>query len=56
MEGCAVDDNETQHCGCPLEYHLADCDGTKARTKEDYLEYYSQFDSMDDVPDDELDW
>lgn len=37
-------------CGCPLEYHLADCDGRRAPTKDDYLDMYSHLD-VDDWPD-----
>jgi hypothetical protein len=52
-----MDDNDRQECGCPMEYHLADCDGTPAHThtKEywlnqmahndiDGVDYYDGFD------------
>lgn len=48
---------EQQPCGCPQEYHMADCDGTPAHThtKEywlnqmqqtdiDYVDMYDDFD------------
>ena len=27
-------------CGC-VDYHMADCDGTRAMTKDDYLDLYA---------------
>ena len=39
-----------QPCGCPIEYHLADCDGRRAPTKDDILERYGHLD-VDDWPD-----
>lgn len=37
-------------CGC-VDYHMADCDGSRAMTKDDYLDLYGNFDSVDDWPD-----
>ena len=33
-------------CGC-VDYHMADCDGSAAPTKNDYLEMYSDLDVED---------
>ena len=37
---------ERQPCGCPMDYHMADCDGTPAEThtKEYWLERMAQTD------------
>lgn len=37
-------------CGC-VDYHMADCDGSAAMSKDDYLDLYSGYDSVDDWPD-----
>lgn len=48
-----IEDADERPCGCPWEYHLADCDGTRSMSKDEYMEVYSRYDSMDDVPDEE---
>ena len=41
-------------CGC-VDYHMADCDGSAAMTKDDYLDLYAGS-YPDDWPDDEGMW
>ena len=46
---------EERPCGCPgdpSDPHLADCSGTRAPTKQDYLDAYGHLD-VDDWPDEE---
>ena len=48
------DDGTLGPCGC-VDYHMADCDGGRAMTKDDYLDLYAGS-YPDDWPDDEGMW
>jgi hypothetical protein len=51
MEGDAMTDrrldDDRQPCGCPVEYHLPDCEARRALTKAEYMQAYLQ--DLDDM-------
>lgn len=43
-----MEEIDSQRCGCPLDYHLADCRGYREPTKDDYLRMWEGTNWYDD--------